>query len=240
MKVQLQIPCFIDQLYPQTAINMVKVLEKAGCVVSYDLAQTCCGQPAYNAGYKDEARHVAQKMVQEFNETDYIVSPSGSCAGYIRNCYMDMLGNSSAHLKTQKIITNVFEFTDFLVNKLNIQNVGASFEAIATYHAACGALRECGIKTSPRLLLQNVKGLQLLEMKDAETCCGFGGTFAIKYEPISIGMAYSKVQNAVNSGAEYIISTDMSCLMHIQGYIDTHHIPLKTIHIADVLAAGWE
>jgi L-lactate dehydrogenase complex protein LldE len=133
----------------------------------------------------------------------------------------------------------VFEFSEFLINILKVDDVGAVLNGKATYHDACGALRECGIKKEPRQLLHNVKGLELIEMRESETCCGFGGTFAVKFEPISIGMAQSKVKNALETGAKYIITTDVSCMMHMQGYIDNNRLPIQTMHIADVLASGW-
>ena len=134
----------------------------------------------------------------------------------------------------------MWEFTDFLVNHLHVSDLGAEFPHVVTYHDSCAALREYGLTTQPRLLLSNVKGLQLIEMKDTDVCCGFGGTFSVKHEPISTAMAQQKIDNALATGAEYIVSTDASCLMHLQGYIDQHQLPLKTIHIIDVLASGWE
>lgn len=238
-KVQIFIPCFVDQLYPETGMNMVKVLEKLGCEVSYNPKQTCCGQPAFNAGYWDESRSVAKKFVNDFKGDEYVVGPSGSCTGFIRNFYDRLLENSSSHVASNELGKRAYEFTEFLTKVLKVADLGATFEGKATYHDACGALRECGIKQGPRQLLSHVKGLELTEMKECETCCGFGGTFAVKYEPISIGMAQTKVQSAMDTGAEYIISTDVSCMMHMQGYIDNHKLPIKTIHIADVLASGW-
>lgn len=239
IQVQLFIPCFVDQLYPETGMNMVKVLEKLGCEVHYNAKQTCCGQPAFNAGYWDESRSVAKKFVGDFNGEGYVVGPSGSCTGFVRNYYDRLLENSSAHVDSHTLGSNMYEFTEFLTNVLKVEDIGARLEGKATYHDACGALRECGIKAGPRKLLQNVKGLEMVEMKECETCCGFGGTFAVKYEPISIGMAQTKVQSALDTGAEYMISTDVSCMMHIQGYIDHNKLPIRTMHIADVLASGW-
>lgn len=236
MNVQLFIPCFVDQLYPDTAMNMVKVLEKLGCKLTYNPAQTCCGQAAYNAGYQQEARAVGAKFLEDFKEDGYIVSPGGSCPGFIRNYYTSLFDNSPEHNTCKAVAPRVYEFTEFLTQVLNVTDVGARLEGKATYHDACGALRECGIKEAPRKLLQNVKGLELVEMKEAETCCGFGGTFAVKFEPISDGMAQTKVQSALNTGAQYIISTDASCIMHLQGYIDKNKLNIKTLHIADVLA----
>ena len=240
MRVQIFIPCFVDQLYPQTAFNMVKVLEKAACDVYYNTNQTCCGQPAFNAGFWDEARVVAAKFIKDFEGTDYIVAPSASCVGFIRNYYSKLFENSSSHNQVKDLSKRIYEFSEFLTDVLKIENFGAKLNGKATYHDSCAALRECKIKESPRKLLSYVKGLQLIEMNDNETCCGFGGTFAVKFEPISISMADQKVNNALATGAEYIISTDLSCLMHIDGYIKNKNLSLKTMHIADVLANGWE
>ena len=240
MNVQLFIPCFVDQLYPETAFNMVKVLEKATCVVHYNTNQTCCGQPAFNAGLWDEARDVAIKFMKDFSSTDYIVAPSASCVGFVKNYYSKLFENSSAHNQVKDLGKKIFEFSEFLTDILRIDNYGAELNAKATYHDSCAALRECNIKEGPRKLLSKVRGLELVEMEDNETCCGFGGTFAVKFESISIAMADQKVNNALASGAEYIISTDLSCLLHIDGYIKGKQLPLKTMHLADVLASGWE
>jgi L-lactate dehydrogenase complex protein LldE len=238
-KVQLFIPCFVDQLFPETGMNMVKVLEKLGCDISYNTQQTCCGQPAYNAGYMQDAKVVCTKFLNDFKGDGYIVSPSGSCTGFVRNYYRSMFENSSEHNSYGEVTGRIYEFSEFLTQILNADDLGAQLEGKAAYHDACGALRECGIKEAPRKLLQNVKGLDLVEMKEAETCCGFGGTFAVKFEPISTGMAYTKVKSALDGGADYIISTDSSCLMHLQGYIDKQKLNIRTMHLADVLASGW-
>ncbi len=239
MTIQLFIPCFVDQLYPQTAFNMIKVLEKAGCTVRYNPAQTCCGQPAFNAGFRDESREVCAKFLEDFRGTDYIVAPSASCVGFVRNYYPKLFGNSSVHNTVKDLSKRIFELSDFLVNVLHTDDFGASFEASATYHDSCAGLRECSIKAEPRALLAKVKGLELVEMNDVETCCGFGGSFAVKFEAISTAMADQKVVNATATQAEYIISTDLSCLMHLDGYIRYKGVNLKPIHIADVLANGW-
>lgn len=240
MKVQLFIPCFVDQLYPQTAFNMVKVLEKACCDVTYNTNQTCCGQPAFNAGFWDESRDVCSKFIKDFEGADYIVAPSASCVGFVRNYYSKLFENSSQHNAVKDLGNRIFEFSEFLTDVLKIENYGAELNAKATYHDSCAALRECKIKTAPRTLLSFVKGLELVEMNDVETCCGFGGTFAVKFEAISAGMADQKITNALATGAEYIISTDLSCLMQLDGFIKKKHLPIKTMHIADVLANGWE
>ncbi|MEO6637723.1 MAG: (Fe-S)-binding protein [Ginsengibacter sp.] len=240
MKVQLFIPCFIDQLYPQTAFNMVKVLEKACCEVHYNKNQTCCGQPAFNAGFWNEAKDVAAKFLKDFDGTDYIVAPSASCVGFVRNYYAGLFENSSQHNQVKDLSNKIFEFTEFLTDVLHIENYGAELNARATYHDSCAALRECKIKEGPRRLLSKVKGLELIEMIETETCCGFGGSFAVKFEAISIAMAEQKVTNALATDAEIIISTDISCLMHIDGYAKKKELPITTMHIADVLASGWD
>jgi len=239
MNVQIFIPCFVDQLYPDTAFNMIKVLEKAGCTVSYNTNQTCCGQPAFNAGFWGEAKDVCSKFLKDFKDDEYIVSPSASCAGFVRNYYSKLFDNSSVHNEVKEVGKRIYEFSEFMVHVLQVQNVGAVLNGKATYHDSCAGLRECKIKTEPRKLLSNVKGLELTELHDVETCCGFGGTFAVKFESISIAMGEQKVENALATGAEYLISTDMSCLMHLQGYITNKGYKLQTMHLADVLASGW-
>lgn len=239
MNIQLFIPCFVDQLFPETAFNMIKVLKKAGCSITYNSNQTCCGQPAFNAGFRDQARAVCSKFISDFAGADYIVTPSASCAGFIKNYYLKLFDNSSVHNDVKNLRKRIYEFSDFIVNILQVENLGAELTGKATYHDSCAALRECGIKKEPRLLLSYVKNLELIEMNDVETCCGFGGTFAVKFEAISVAMAEQKVDNARATGASYIISTDLSCLMHLQGYINNKGYALKTLHMADVLANGW-
>ena len=239
MNVQIFIPCFVDQLYPDTAFNMIKVLEKTGCTVSYNTDQTCCGQPAFNAGFRGEAKDVCSKFLKDFKGDEYVVSPSASCTGFVRNYYSKLFDNSSVHNEVKDIGKRMYEFSEFMVHVLQVQNVGAVLKGKATYHDSCAGLRECKIKTEPRKLLSNVKGLELTELNDVETCCGFGGTFAVKFESISIAMGEQKVENALATGAEYLISTDLSCLMHLQGYINNKGYNLKTLHLADVLASGW-
>ena len=236
MTVQLFIPCFVDQLFPQTAFNMVKVLEKAGVEVKYNEEQTCCGQPAFNAGFRDEARDVCSKFLKDFSGSEYVVAPSASCVGFVRNYYGTLFNNSSVHNEVRDLGKRIYEFSSFLVNVLGISDLGAELYGKATYHDSCAGLRECRIKEEPRKLLSQVKGLELLEMNDVETCCGFGGSFAVKFESISSAMADQKVNNAVQTGADYIISTDLSCLMHLDGYIRHKGLPIRTMHIADVLA----
>ena len=216
---------------------MVKVLEKAGVEVKYNTEQTCCGQPAFNAGFRDDAREVCTKFIKDFTGADYIVAPSASCVGFVRNYYGSLFDNSSLHNDVRDTQKRIYEFSSFLVNVLGIDDFGASLYGKATYHDSCAALRECGIREEPRRLLSKVRGLELAEMIDTDVCCGFGGSFAVKFESISIAMADQKVNNALKTGAEYLISTDMSCLMHLEGYIRFKDLPIRAMHIADVLAS---
>jgi L-lactate dehydrogenase complex protein LldE len=239
MKVQLFIPCFVDQLYPETAFNMVKVLEKAGCEVAYNTNQTCCGQPAFNAGFCNESKAVAEKFIKDFDNADYVVAPSASCVGFIRNYYPTLFEDAAILEKVTSLGSRTFEFSEFLTDVIKMENFGASLHTKATYHDSCAALRECKIKEGPRRLLSHVKGLEMVEMNDVETCCGFGGTFSVKFEGISTAMADQKITNVLATGAECIISTDCSCMMQIAGVIKNKNLAIQTMHLADVLASGW-
>jgi len=238
MKIQLFIPCFIDQLYPQTGFNTIKLLEKAGCEVIYNPNQTCCGQPAFNSGYWDQAAALAHKFLNDFDPALPVVSPSGSCTGFVIHHYHKLLKDQPELLgKLDKQKQHFYELSDFLVNVLHFTDFEACFQHKVTYHDSCSALREYGIKNEPRQLLSRVKGLELIEMEECEACCGFGGTFAVKNPDISSAMAEKKVLNALATGVEYIVSTEASCLMNINGYIARHKLPLKGIHLADILAS---
>jgi L-lactate dehydrogenase complex protein LldE len=237
MKVNLFVPCFIDQLYPQTAFSVIKLIEYAGVQVNYNPEQTCCGQPAFNSGYWNEARSLAIKFLKDFEQAECIVGPSASCTGYIKNYFHRLFADDSSRLEQfRQMKPRIYELTDFLVNVIKMTSFGAEFNHKVTYHDACSALREYGIREEPRILLRNVMGLELIEMADTETCCGFGGTFSVKFTAISTAMTQQKVENALATGAEYIVSTESSCLMNQESYIRKNHIPLKTIHIADILA----
>jgi len=238
MTVDIFIPCFIDQIFPETGMNMVKILEKLNIEVNYNENQTCCGQMAFNSGFWDEARCVGEKFIRDFSSNRFVVAPSASCVGMVRNYYPEMFLNSSLHLEYRQLQKNIFEFTDFIVNILKVTDLGAEFNGVITYHDACAALREYGIKDEPRQLLQKVKGLEIKEMNENDVCCGFGGTFSVKFEPISTAMAEQKIQNALDAGVEYIVSTESSCLMHLDGYIKKHKIPLQIKHVVDILASG--
>lgn len=240
MKTGIFIPCFIDQLSPETGHSMVKVLRKAGIDPLYNPAQTCCGQVAFNNGFWDEAKCLGEKFIRDFMEYDYVVGPSASCISMVKNYYPEMFYNSAWHNENKYLSDKMYEFTDFLVNMVKMPDLGAHFEARITFHDSCSALREYGLKDEPRILLSYVKGLDLIEMNESDVCCGFGGTFSVKHEALSTAMAEQKVQNALYTDAEYIVSTEATCLMHLESYITKHKLPIKTLHIADLLAMGLE
>lgn len=240
MTVDIFIPCFIDQLYPETGFNMVKILERAGVDVRYNKNQTCCGQIAFNSGFWDHAKHLGEKFIRDFADSKYVVAPSASCVGMVRNYYDEMFYNSAMHNEYRMLKKNIFEISDFLVNVIKVRDFGAVFNHKVTFHDSCAGLREYGLKDEARQLLGYVRGLQLVEMEETHTCCGFGGTFSVKNEAISVAMAEFKVGKALETGAEYIVSTDSSCLMHQEAYIRKQNLPIKTIHLVDILAHGWE
>jgi L-lactate dehydrogenase complex protein LldE len=231
MRVALFIPCFVDQLFPNVAIAMVTVLRRLNVEVEYPPEQTCCGQPAFNTGYWDEARTLAKRHCEIFADADAIVSPSGSCTAMVRNFYPELLRG-----KVPACVGKTYEFAEFLVRKLGVTDVGAKFPARVTYHDACHALRELRLKDEPRQLLRNVQDLELVEMDQAETCCGFGGTFSVKFPMISYAMDDVKVTSIKKTGAQYVVSGDSSCLMQIDGYLRRQNLPIQTISLAEVLA----
>jgi L-lactate dehydrogenase complex protein LldE len=239
MDVDIFIPCFIDQIYPGTGFNMVKILEHFQVRVHYNSNQTCCGQMAFNSGFWDEARELGIKFLQDFPGNRPIVTPSASCAGYVKNYYEKLFYNTPWHLEYKKIKNNIFEFSDFMINVLKVESIPGKLSAKVTYHDSCAALREYGLSPeTPRKLLKFVEGIELIEMRKTDECCGFGGAFAIKHEPISTAMAEQKVLDALATGAQYIISTDLSCLMHLNGYIKKHNLNIKIMHIIDLIAQG--
>ena len=240
MDIQLFIPCYIDQLYPETGFNTIKVLEKAGCRVHYNSEQTCCGQPAFNSGYWKESAKLAEKFLTDFNPEMPIVSPSGSCSSFVIHHYQKVLTDSPELLARHDAMkSSIYELSDFLVNVLKVDKLGAKFPHEVTFHDSCSALREYGIKNQPRQLLAQVEGLELVEMEESETCCGFGGTFAVKNNAISSAMTANKVRNAMEAGVEYLISTEASCLMNINAYAIKNKLPIRGIHLADILASGY-
>jgi L-lactate dehydrogenase complex protein LldE len=235
-KVSLFIPCFVDQLNPEAGLDMVRVLRRIGCEVEFPAEQTCCGQPAFNAGYWQDARPLAERFVKIFRQAEAVVCPSGSCTTMVRNFYPELLAGTAAHDEAISLGRRVFEFSEFLVNVARVSDVGASFPHRVTYHDACHALRELRLKQEPRELLRHVRGLQLVEMLASEECCGFGGTFAIKFNMISAAMGEGKAENAEASCAEYVTSTDPSCLLHLDGLLRRKNSSVRTIYLASILA----
>lgn len=236
MRVSLFIPCFIDQLMPEVGIDVVHVLERLGCTVVCPQDQTCCGQPAFNSGYTEQTRQVARHMLDAFHEAQVVVLPSGSCAAMIKVFYPQIFEGTPDEARARALAAKTWEFSDFLVTKLGVTDVGAVFPHRVTFHDGCHGLRELGVSDQPRKLLEKVKGLELIEMKERRTCCGFGGTFAVKFESISNAMGQVKCNSAAETGAEFVVSNDPSCLMHIQGYANKNGPALKTLHLAQILA----
>jgi L-lactate dehydrogenase complex protein LldE len=234
--IALFIPCFVDQLNPQVGIDMARVLRRIGYAVNFPKAQTCCGQPAFNSGYWDAARPLAERFVKIFRNSDAVLCPSGSCTTMVRNFYPELLVGTPLLAEARDLGTRVYEFSEFLIKVAKIGDVGASFPHRVAYHDACHALRELHLKQEPRELLRHVRGLELVEMPYSEECCGFGGTFATTFPMISSAMGETKAANAEASGAAYVTSTDPSCLMHVDGILRLRKCPVRTIHIASILA----
>lgn len=241
-RVALFIPCFVDQICPQVGVDMARVLRRIGCEIDFPEEQTCCGQPAFNSGYWDEARDVAKRFLRVFEKAECVVGPSGSCVTMVRKFYPELLKTSSlVQLKDESgapEVSKFYEFSEFLTKVAKVDDVGASFPHKVTVHDSCHALRELGIREGPRNLLKNVRGLELVEMQHAEECCGFGGTFAVKFGMISAAMGETKSENAQATGAEFVTSIDPSCLMHLDGVLRKKQSPVKTIHLASILASG--
>jgi L-lactate dehydrogenase complex protein LldE len=235
MIVTLFIPCFVDALFPRAGISMVQILEGLGHKVVCPEAISCCGQPPFNSGYWDEARPVAAKVLEQLKDAEAVVIGSGSCGAMVKKFYPELFAGKPQEELANKIAARTWEFSDFIVSKLGVTDFGAKFPHKVTFHDGCHGLRELGIKKSPRALLAKVQGLQLVEMSEAETCCGFGGTFAAKFPMISTAMGDVKCASAAETGAEFIVSNDSSCLMHLQGLLTRQGKPLKAIHLAEVL-----
>lgn len=238
--IALFIPCFVDQLVPQVGLDMARVLERVGYEVTFPAEQTCCSQPAFNTGYWDEARPVARRFVKIFSAAGTVVCPSGSCTTMVRNFYPELLAGDPLHDQAVALARRVFEFSEFLVRVAKAADVGAAFPHKVTYHDSCHGLRELGLKQEGRELLRHVRGLELVEMKYAEDCCGFGGTFATKFAMISAAMGDTKAGNAEASGAEFVTAADSSCLLHIEGILRRRNSSVRTIHLASILAQTAE
>ena len=238
MRVGLFITCLVDLMRPRIGFAAIRLLEAAGCEVVVPMTQTCCGQPGYNAGARDAAKALARKVLDEFEGFDYVVAPSGSCAGMIRTHYPELFSGEPAALeRVNRLCPRVFELTDFLVNVVRLEEVPGTFNGSVTYHDSCSGLRELGIKAQPRALLARVPGLALKEMEEAETCCGFGGTFAIKYGDISTHIAERKCANVAATGAAAVVLGDLGCMLNIEGRLRRRgDMKTKVLHVAEVLA----
>jgi L-lactate dehydrogenase complex protein LldE len=228
----------VDQLFPRVGLAMASIIEQLGYAVDFPGQQTCCGQPAFNSGFRDEARVAARHFLKVFEGDSYVVIPSGSCTSMAGHHFADLFAGDAAMMeRVHRLEQRIFEFSRFLTDVAQVDDVGARFEHTVTYHDSCHALRELGIKSGPRRLLSKVRGLTLAEMDAAEECCGFGGTFSVKFPEVSGGMARTKLDSIARTGATHVVSIDSSCLMQLQGVISRVGLPLQTIHLAEVLAS---
>lgn len=237
MKISLFAPCFVDQFFPHVAMSVVEVLERLGHDVDVPRGLTCCGQPAFNSGYHDEAKLVAKHTLRELEHCDLVVLPSGSCTTMLRVFYPEMFADSTHADLAKRVADKSFEFSELLVDQLSVTDVGARLTGRATFHDGCHGLRELRIQSAPRQLLEQVEGLELVEMKEAQSCCGFGGTFAVKFPQISTAMVEVKADSIAEAAADIVVSNDPSCLMQIQGYLSRNKRPTRCLHLAEVLAS---
>lgn len=236
-RVTLFMQCIVDSCFPQVGEAMVAVLERQGLTLEYPADQTCCGQPAFNAGYRNEAARLARRFLDVFEDAECIVCPSGSCVHMVRHHYRELFAKEPRLLaRAERVGAKTFEFTEFLVDVLGLTDVGASWHGDVTYHDSCHLLRGLGVKDQPRALLGKVRGLNLIEMTRSDECCGFGGTFSAKYPEISEALLETKLANIQATGAGAVVGCDMGCLMHMQGMIRRRELPITVHHIAEILA----
>jgi len=237
-RVALFATCIVDQVFPRVGLAVADVLERIGYTVDFPEAQTCCGQPAFNSGYREEAGRVARHFLKVFRDADYVVVPSGSCTSMITHHYAQIFADDPALLaEIHRMETRVWEFSKFLLEVAKVDDVGASFDGAVTYHDSCHALREMGVKSGPRRLLSKVRGLTLHESETAEECCGFGGTFSVKFPDVSGGMARTKIDSILKTPAKFVVSIDSSCLMQLEGALRRAGSEVRTMHLAEVLAS---
>lgn len=230
--------CIVDQLFPKIGMAMAGVLEGIGWQVDFPAAQTCCGQPAFNSGFPAEAAQVARHFLNVFRDSEYVVVPSGSCCSMVTHHYEELFARDPDTLATVRALKpRVWEFSKFLLEVAGVEDVGARLEDVVTFHDSCHGLRELGIKDGPRRLLAHVRGLELREMDIAEECCGFGGTFSVKFPELSGGMARTKLDSIARTGARTVVGIDASCLLQIQGAASRAGMPLRSMHLAEVLAS---
>ena len=237
VRVGLFVTCLVDMFRPSIGFAAVKLLQDAGCTVEAPASQVCCGQPAYNSGDRADAKAVARCIVDAFEGFDYVVAPSGSCAGMIREHYPALFaGDMDYESRAKNLAARTYELVSFLVDVLQVKNVRARYDGTATYHDSCSGLRELGVKNQPRALLKSVAGLTLKELPGAETCCGFGGAFCVKYPEISNRMVADKIADAAKTGADTLLAGDLGCLLNMAGKATRAGADLKCRHVAEVLA----
>ena len=238
MRVGLFVTCLVDLMRPRIGFAAIRLLQAAGCEVVVPKAQTCCGQPAYNSGDRASARALARKLLDEFEGLDHVVVPSGSCAGMIRTHYPELLRDDPAlRTRMERLCARTHELTDFLVTVARLERVPGTFEGTVAYHDSCAGLRELGVRGQPRALLAKVPGLALKEMNEAEACCGFGGTFAVKFGEISTHIAERKCANIAASGADAVVLGDLGCMLNIEGRLRRRgDTKTRVLHVAEVLA----
>jgi len=242
MRVSLFVTCLVDQLTPSVGASTVDVLRRAGCEVDFDERQTCCGQPAFNTGFRKDARILAQRFIEIFEaaETEAIVSPSGSCTAMVHHFHELFPDNECWRKRAYSLAHRTYELGSFLVNVLGIEDVGASFKGAVTWHDACHGLRDLGIHSEPRRLIRQVRGAQFMELASADSCCGFGGTFSVKYPEISLAILDSKIEAIEKAGVRAVVSSDASCLMQIGGRLSRNGSTVRTMHLAELLASREE
>jgi L-lactate dehydrogenase complex protein LldE len=240
MRVGFFVTCLVDLMRPSIGFAAIELLEAGGAEVFVPPTQTCCGQPAYNSGDRADARRLAAKVVAEFEGCDYLVAPSGSCSGMIRTHYADLFADDAVmSRRVEALAAKTHELTDFLVNVLKVDRVPGRFDGTVTYHDSCSGLREMGVKSQPRTLLAKVPGLKLEEMPTCETCCGFGGTFSIKFGEISARLADNKCGDIVATGADAVVLGDLGCMLNIEGRLRRRgDAKTKVLHIAEVLVGN--
>ena len=242
MRISLFITCLVDQLFPRAGEAMVKTLRDLGVEVTFNPSQTCCGQPAFNTGYRAESRAMAEHFIEVFenDRADFIVAPSGSCAAMVRNYYGELFhapGDEAWRARLERVRPRLREFSEFIVKELGVEDVGARFEGRVTYHDACHLLRELGVADEPRRLIRAVRGVEFVEMEAPDACCGFGGTFSVKFAEISAAILWEKLERIARCGASVVVANDSSCLMQIAGGLSRAGSPVKTMHLAELLAS---
>ena len=239
MRVSLFVTCLVDQMWSSVGTSCVAVLRRAGCEAEFDERQTCCGQPAFNTGYRAEARRVAQRFIEIFegSKADAIVSPSGSCTAMVHH-FAELFADDPQWLaRARSLKSRTHELSSFLVRVLEIEDVGATWNGRLTWHDACHGLRDLNLKNEPRRLIRNVRGAEFVEIENAETCCGFGGTFSVKYPEISVAILDHKIEAIERAGVDAVVSSDVSCLMQIGGRLSRKGSKVRVMHLAELLAS---